>query len=59
MEKIDSRKLPEVALNERRRRAVKLRAAGFGSGDDASVRVIHTCTVVQATRRFGAGAGQQ
>jgi transposase len=59
MEKIDSRKLPEAALNERRRRAVKLRLAGVSVREAARQCELSATTVVkahQAYRRGGWGA---
>jgi transposase len=48
MEKIDSRKLPESALNERRQRAVKLREAGISVREVAGQYELPTHTVVEA-----------
>jgi transposase len=48
MEKIDSRKLREAALNERRRRAVKLREAGVSVPEVTRQCELSTHTVVEA-----------
>ena len=55
MEKIDSRRLPESALNERRRRAVKLREAGVSVREAASQCELSTHTVVAAHKAFRRG----
>jgi transposase len=55
MEKIDSRKLPEAALNERRRRAVKLRLAGVSVRETALQCELSTHTVVKAHQAFRQG----
>jgi transposase len=52
MEKIDSRKLPEAALNERRRRAVKLRESGVSVREVARQCELSTHTVVGAHKAF-------
>lgn len=55
MEKIDSRKLPESALNERRRRAVKMRQAGVAVREVARQCELSTHTVVEAHKAFRQG----
>jgi transposase len=55
MEKIDSRKLSEEALNERRRRAVKLRLAGVSIRETASQCELSTNTVMGAQRAYERG----
>jgi transposase len=55
MEKMDSRKLPEAALNERRRRAVKLRLAGISIRETASQCELSTNTVMSAQRAYERG----
>jgi len=55
MEKIDSRKLPESALNERRRRAVKMREAGVPVREVARQCELSTHTVVEAHKAFRKG----
>ena len=55
MEKIDSRKLPEAALNERRRRAVKLRETGVSVREVACQCELSTHTVVEAHKAFRQG----
>ena len=55
MEKIDSRRLPESALNERRRRAVKLREAGITVREAARQCELSTHTVVEAHKAFRRG----
>ena len=50
MEKIDSRRLPEAALNERRRRAVKLRLAGVSIRETASQCELSSDTVMRSYR---------
>jgi transposase len=48
MEKMDFRRLPEAALNERRRRPVKLRLAGVSIRETASQCELSTDTVMSA-----------
>jgi len=55
MEKIDSRKLPEAALNERRRRAVKLRLAGVSVREAARQCELSATTVVKAHQAYRRG----
>ncbi len=55
MEKIDSRKLSESALNERRRRAVKMREAGVPVREVARECELSTHTVVEAYKCFRKG----
>jgi transposase len=55
MEKIDSRRLPESALNERRRRAVKMRRAGIPVREVARQCELSTHTVVEAHKAFRIG----
>ncbi len=55
MEKIDSRKLSESALNERRRRAVKMREAGVPVREVARECELSTHTVVEAHKCFRKG----
>jgi transposase len=55
MEKIDSRRLPESALNERRRRAVKMREAGISVREVARQCELSTHTVVEAHKAFRQG----
>lgn len=55
MEKIDSRRLPEAALNERRRRALKLRNAGVSAQEAARPGELLTHTVVEAHKAFRRG----
>jgi transposase len=52
MEKMDSRKLPEAALNERRRRAVKLRLSGVSIREAARECELSTNTVMRAQRAY-------
>src|SRR5271157_1983921 len=52
MEKIDSRKLPESALNERRRRAVKMRESGVPVREVARQCELSTHTVVEAHKAY-------
>lgn len=52
MEKIDSRGLPDAVLNERRRRAVKLREAGVPVRQVAEQCELSTHTVVEAHKGF-------
>jgi len=55
MEKTDTRKLPDAALNERRRRAVKLRLAGVSIRETASQCELSTNTVMSAQRAYEKG----
>ena len=55
MEKMDSRRLPEAALNERRRRAVKLRLAGVAIRETASQCELSTNTVMRSHRAYEEG----
>jgi transposase len=55
MEKIDSRGLPDAVLNERRRRAVKLREAGVAVRQVAEQCELSTHTVVEAHKAFRLG----
>ena len=55
MEKIDSRGLPDAVLNERRRRAVKLREAGVTVRQVAAQCELSTHTVVEAHKAFRRG----
>ena len=55
MEKIDSRGLPDAVLNERRRRAVKLRKAGIAVRQVAEQCELSTHTVVEAHKAFRRG----
>ena len=55
METIDSRKLPEAALNERRRRAVKLRLAGVCVREAAQQCELAASTVVKAHQAYRRG----
>jgi transposase len=55
MDKIDSRTLPVEALNERRRRAVKLRLDGVPLKDVATQCELSRTTVIAAVRAFEAG----
>ncbi len=55
MEKIDSRRLPESALNERRRRAVKMRELGIPVREVARQCELSTHTVVDAHKVFRQG----
>ena len=55
MEKIDSRGLPDAVLNERRRRAVKLREAGVTVRETARQCELSTHTVVAAHKAFRLG----
>jgi len=52
MERIDSRGLPDAVLNERRRRAVKLREAGVAVRLVAEQCELSTHTVVEAHKAF-------
>jgi transposase len=55
MEKIDSRPLPLAALNERRRRAVKMRLEGASLKDTAAQCEMSRTTVIAAIRPYDAG----
>ena len=55
MEKIDSRTLPVEALNERRRRAVKMRLDGASLKDTATQCEMSRTTVIAAVKAFEAG----
>ena len=55
MERIDSRKLPEAALNERRRRAVKLRLGGVAVREAARQCELSATTVVKAHQAYWRG----
>lgn len=55
MDKIDSRTLPVAALNERRRRAVKLRMSGVPLKDVAAQCELSRTTVIAAVRAFESG----
>jgi transposase len=55
MEKIDSRHLPESALNERRRPAVVVRDAGISVRETAYQSELSTHTVVEAHKAFRTG----
>jgi transposase len=55
MEKTDTRKLPDAALNERRRLAVKLRLAGVSIRETASQCELSTNTVMSAQRAYEQG----
>lgn len=55
VKKIDSRKLPPAARNERRRRAVKMREAGVVVRDVAEFCQLSTHTVVAAHKAFRQG----
>jgi transposase len=55
MEKIDSRTLPVDALNERRRRAVKMRLDGASLKDAAAQCEMSRTTVIAAVKAFEAG----
>jgi transposase len=59
MEKIDSRGLPDAVLNERRRRAVKLREAGVSVRETARQCELSTHTVVEAHKSFRRGGWTQ
>src|ERR1039458_3816995 len=59
MEKIDSRGLPDAVLNERRRRAVKLREAGITVRETARQCELSTHTVVEAHKAFRRGGWAQ
>ncbi len=55
MDKIDSRTLPVEALNERRRRAVKMRLDGTSLKDTAAQCEMSRTTVIAAVKAFEAG----
>jgi transposase len=55
MDKIDSRTLPSDALNERRRRAVKMRLDGTGLKDTAAQCEMSRTTVIAAVKAYEAG----
>ena len=55
MEKIDSRTLPVDALNERRRRAVKMRLDGASLKDTAAQCEMSRTTVIAAVKAYKAG----
>lgn len=55
MDKIDSRTLPVDALNERRRRAVKMRLDGTTLQDTAALCEMSRTTVIAAVKAFHAG----
>lgn len=55
MDKIDSRKLPLAALNERRRRAVKMRLDGATLKDTAAQCEMSRTTVIAAVKAFQEG----
>jgi transposase len=55
MEKIDSRGLPDAVLNERRRRAVRLREAGIAVRQVAEQCELSTHTVVDAHKAYRRG----
>ncbi len=55
MEKIDSRGLPDAVLNERRRRAVKLRESGISVRQTARQCELSTNTVLSAHRAYRSG----
>ena len=55
MEKIDSRTLPVDALNERRRRAVKMRLDGASLKDTAAQCEMSRTTVIAAVKAYEAG----
>jgi len=55
MDKIDSRTLPVAALNERRRRAVKMRLDGVSLEDTATQCEMSRTTVVAAVKAYHAG----
>jgi len=55
LEKIDSRTLPVEALNERRRRAVKMRLDGASLKDTATQCEMSRTTVIAAVKAFEAG----
>jgi transposase len=55
MEKIDSRTLPLEALNERRRRAVKMRLDGVSLKDTAAQCEMSRTTIIAAVKAYEAG----
>ncbi|MCS6762969.1 MAG: IS630 family transposase [Candidatus Protistobacter heckmanni] len=55
MEKIDSRTLPVAALNERRRRAVKMRLDGVSLKDAAAQCEMSRTTLIAAVKAYRAG----
>ncbi|MGF6971858.1 transposase [Paraburkholderia sp. JPY465] len=55
MEKIDSRTLPMAALNERRRRAVKMRIEGVALKEVALRCEMSPTTVIAACKAYEAG----
>jgi len=55
MEKIDSRTLPLAALNERRRRAVKMRLEGASLKDTAAQCEMSRTTVIATIKAYSAG----
>lgn len=55
MDKIDSRRLPEAAANERRHRLVKLRSAGVSIRETASQYELSTNTVMRRHRAYEEG----
>src|SRR5574343_768030 len=55
MDKIDSRTLPVAALNERRRRAVKMRLDGVSLKDAAAQCEMSRTTVIAAVKAYRAG----
>ena len=56
MDKSDARRLPLAVLNERRRRAVKLRERGMTLRDVAAEVELSVPTVMAAHRAYRAGA---
>ena len=59
MEKIAARKLPGAVLNERCRRAVKLRLAGVSIRETARQCELSTNTVMRSHRAHEQGAGMR
>ncbi|MFN9030159.1 MAG: helix-turn-helix domain-containing protein [Betaproteobacteria bacterium] len=55
MDKIDSRTLPVDALNERRRRAVKMRLDGTSLKDTAEQCEMSRTTVIAAVKAYETG----
>ncbi|MCS6764033.1 MAG: helix-turn-helix domain-containing protein [Candidatus Protistobacter heckmanni] len=55
MDKIDSRTLPVAALNERRRRAVKMRLDGVSLKDAAAQCEMSRTTLIAAVKAYRAG----
>ena len=55
MDKIDSRTLPVDALNERRRRAVKMRLDGTSLKDTAALCEMSRTTVIAAVKAYQTG----